>query len=72
MKKKLIIKGMSCKHCEMRVEKSLLNLDGVKKVKVSFVKNEAIITLDQQIENYVFFDCIKDAGYELITIEELA
>ena len=29
MEKTIIIEGMSCNHCKMRVEKTLLSLDGV-------------------------------------------
>ena len=40
---KLKIEGMSCMHCVARVEKALMELDGVEKANVSLEKKEAKI-----------------------------
>ena len=43
IKKIVIIDGMMCEHCKAKVEKSLLELEGVVKVKVSLKDKMATI-----------------------------
>ncbi len=66
---KFIIKvnGMSCSHCEDKVKKAILALNGIKSVKASSKKGEVIckgekgiITLD------VITSTISNLGYEVI------
>ena len=42
----LKIEGMTCGHCVMRVEKTLNDLDGVKRARVSLKKNQAELIYD--------------------------
>lgn len=69
MEKTLLIKGMSCSHCAMRVEKTLNKMDGVEEAKVDLAKHIAKVTLSKEIENDEFFKAIDDAGYQLSEIE---
>ena len=39
----LVVKGMSCGHCEQNVEKGLSSLDGVRKVKADHEKSQVTL-----------------------------
>lgn len=69
MEKTLLIKGMSCSHCAMRVEKALNKMDGVEEAKVDLAKYSAKVTLSKPIEKDEFFKVLDDAGYQLSEIE---
>lgn len=68
MQKTIIIEGMVCNHCKSNIEKIILSIDGVKNCDVDLKNKKAIITLNQNIDNQVFIDAIKNAGYEPISI----
>lgn len=57
-KLEIIVKGMSCSHCVSSVKASLLNIDGVKNVKV-------VIEYVGTLEISVVEKCINDLGYTL-------
>jgi copper chaperone CopZ len=69
MKKIININGMSCGHCQARVEKALNALEGVE-AKVELKKNRAVVTLKQDISDQILTDTIVEAGYEVASIEE--
>lgn len=69
MKKIIKIEGMHCAHCAGRVEKTLSELDGVKKVKVDLKKKYAEITSDVEISNEVIIESISEWGFEVIEIK---
>lgn len=69
MKKIISIEGMHCQHCSGRVEKTLQEIDGVKKVKVDLKKKLAEVELSKEIEDKVFVDAIDDAGFEVVEIK---
>ncbi|NLO64501.1 MAG: heavy metal translocating P-type ATPase [Clostridiales bacterium] len=70
MEKTIIIEGMSCNHCKMRVEKTLLSLDGVLVAAVDLAKKHAKITLTKPLADDVIKSAIEDAGYEVVRIVE--
>lgn len=69
MKQTIKIEGMSCHHCEMRIEKALKNLKGVKKAKVSHEEGNAIIDVKKHIEEGAIRDAVKEAGYNVTEVE---
>lgn len=69
MEKTLKIKGMSCSHCAMRVEKALNKIDGVEEAKVDLAAYSAKVTLSKPVENDAFFEALDDAGYQLSEIQ---
>jgi copper chaperone CopZ len=69
MKKIININGMSCGHCQARVEKALNTLEGVE-AKVELKKNRAVVTLKQDISDQTLTDTVVEAGYEVVSIEE--
>jgi len=65
MTKKLLIEGMSCKHCAARVEGVLTSLPGVAKAKVNLKEGVALVKLNAEISDSTFKTAIEDAGYDL-------
>jgi copper chaperone CopZ len=69
MKKIIDIKGMTCEHCQARVEKVLNAIDGVD-AKVELKKNRAVVNLKKDIPEQKLRDTITEAGYEVVGISE--
>lgn len=69
MKKIIGINGMSCAHCQARVEKALNAIDGVE-AKVDLKKKNATVTLKTPVDDEVLKNAVIEAGYEPISIEE--
>lgn len=68
MKKMINIEGMSCSHCQMRVEKALNAVDGVK-AKVSLKDKNAAVTLSKDVSDEALKQAVEDAGYQVISIQ---
>lgn len=69
MKKTIEIKGMTCEHCEKRVDKALNEIDGIS-AKVDFKKNRAKATYSKDVADQVIKDVVEEAGYEVTSIKE--
>lgn len=69
MKKIIEIKGMSCSHCQARVEKALNAIDGVD-AKVELKKNRAVVNLSKEIADQILSDTVTEAGYEVVSVYE--
>ena len=65
MTKTLKIEGMMCKHCVMHVEEALKKVDGVKNVTVFLENKNAVVELEKDVDDSVFKEVIKKAGYEM-------
>lgn len=66
----LKLKGMSCSSCVNRVEQALLKIPGVLKAEVNLASEKVKIEfIDQKINLQVLQKAVKEAGYELIDIE---
>lgn len=63
------INGMSCGHCQARVEKVLNAMEGVE-AKVELKKNRAIINLKKEMDDQILRDAVTEAGYEVASITE--
>lgn len=63
------IEGMSCHHCEMRVEKSLSGLKGVKKIKANHLTKQAEIYAKEVLPVETVKQAVEDAGYEFVSME---
>ena len=70
--KKVILKieGMMCSHCQMKVEKSLLELNGVSKVKVNLKDKTATIYSTKIINNDDIKKVITKLDYKVIDIKD--
>lgn len=69
MKKALIIEGMSCNHCKMRVEKALSEVSGITGVSVDLASKTALVEMSQEIEDAVLVNVVDDAGYDLVEVK---
>lgn len=64
------IKGMTCEVCTVAVKKALVDVPGVKSVKVSFDEKKAWVTLEKPVADDILNDAVKKAGeYEGKVIE---
>ncbi|MGB8453293.1 MAG: copper ion binding protein [Anaerocolumna sp.] len=69
MKKIIKIEGMTCSHCQARVEKALNAVSGVD-AKVDLKKKAAVVSFDTDVSDSVLKDAVTEAGYEVVSIEE--
>ncbi len=66
-KVKLHIEGMHCTSCAMNIDFDLEDLDGVKKVQTSYVKQEVEIEYDvEKIEIDKIIQQVKVTGYKAV------
>lgn len=62
----LSIKGMSCNHCKMRVEKTLKALDGVANVSVDLEAGRADVEYNPAgVSEDELIAAVSSAGYEV-------
>lgn len=69
MKKIMEINGMSCGHCQARVEKVLNEIDGVS-AKVELNKKRAVVSLTKDVDDNTLKNVVTEAGYEVVSITE--
>lgn len=67
--KKVYIEGMTCNNCVKHVQEALIQIDGVKDVRVSLEEKLAEIELAHEIDNEVIKEAVEDAGYDVNKIE---
>ena len=66
MKKTIEIKGMSCAHCENRVKENLEAITGVESAEPSAEKENAVIKLSQEVDEFKLKAAVEEAGYEFV------
>lgn len=59
------IKGMSCNHCVMAVNKALKEIEGLEDINVDLAKGEATFTETKPVDLLIIKEQIKKAGYEV-------
>jgi copper chaperone CopZ len=62
----VVIKGMTCGHCEGRVSTEIMAIPGVLAVVASAEKAHAIITSDLEISSDAIDSAVRAAGYSLV------
>ncbi len=70
IKKVITIEGMMCEHCKAKVEKSLLELEGVVKVKVSLKDKMATIYSKNNISNDDIISAIEKLDYKVTSVRD--
>ncbi|AZV59109.1 heavy metal-associated domain-containing protein [Clostridium sp. AWRP] len=70
IKKIVHVEGMSCSHCVDHVKSALESVDGISSVKVDLNSKTAVVKCLQEINNSDIEAAVKDAGYEVTSIEE--
>ena len=63
--KTIKVKGMTCNHCVMAVEKALNAIDGISDVKVDLDRGEASFEQDATVDIKAVHQAIAKAGYEI-------
>lgn len=63
MNKTLQVEGMTCGHCKMKVEQSLLSLEEVKAADVDLIEGSVEINLSSDLSNEKIAAVLKEAGY---------
>ncbi len=66
MEKTIKIEGMMCGHCSGRVQKVLLETDGVLSAEVSHETGTAVVTLAKDVADEVLKNTIEKEGYKVI------
>lgn len=69
MAKKIYIEGMSCDHCVKHVTNALIEVDGVKDVKVDLKGKVAAVELDGSVDDIKLKEAVEEAGYDVVKIE---
>jgi copper chaperone CopZ len=64
--KTVAIKGMTCGHCEGRVNTEIMAIPGVIGVVVSAEKAHAIISSESEISGDAIESAVRAAGYSLV------
>lgn len=61
----LRVEGMTCSSCELRIEKAINKLEGVKEIKAVYSSSKVYVTFDESvIEIYEIIKEIEKAGYK--------
>ena len=70
-KKTLAVEGMTCGHCEQRVEKAVSQISGVKKVKASHTSQSVEIAFkkDTPLDTSAVEKTITDLGFKVNVTE---
>lgn len=69
MAKKIYIEGMSCDHCVNHVTTALIEVDGVKDVKVDLQGKVAAVEMADNVDDQKLKDAVEEAGYDVTRIE---
>lgn len=69
MKKVVKIKGMTCGHCQKKVETALNKLPGLN-VEINLKKEEALITVEGEWNEAVVRSSVSEAGYEVVSVTD--
>lgn len=64
MEKIIIVEGMNCGHCEVRVNEALKKVDGVIDAIANHELNEVKLSLGKDVAENVLKDAVVNAGYE--------
>lgn len=69
MKKIVKIKGMTCAHCQQRVQTALDKLPDLK-AEVNHKKGQALITVEGAWNEEAVKEAITSAGYEVVSVND--
>ncbi|GAU76058.1 heavy metal translocating P-type ATPase [Fusibacter sp. 3D3] len=69
MKKEMLIEGMSCGHCKMRVEKALNAIEGVQTAEVHLDEKKAFVTMHSEIDDEILKSAVEEAGYDVLEVK---
>jgi copper chaperone len=65
---KILIKGMSCRHCVMATTKALQEVEGLADIDVNLEKGEATFSETKPVDSELIKEKVKKAGYEVVEV----
>lgn len=68
MEKTIKISGMSCEHCEKRVQNALELLGGVEIIEISAIEDQAKLKISDNRTIEEVRDAIEEAGYDVLAV----
>jgi len=71
MKKLISIEGRSCNHCVKHVESALNEIDGIISVAVDLNGKNAVVEMNQDVEDSVIKLAIEEVGYDMVSIRKM-
>lgn len=66
---KLLVTGMTCASCVMRIEKTLKSVPGVREASVNLATEEASVSVDASVSTDSLAAAVRKAGYDVVTTE---
>lgn len=69
MKKTMIIEGMMCEHCKMRVQKALEQLDSVDSVSINLADGEAVVEMKEELSDSALTAAVEKEGYKVKSVK---
>ena len=68
MKKEIMIEGMTCGHCKMRVENALKEVVGVNEAEVVLDKKIALVDFAEGTSIEQLTEAVEEAGYRVLSV----
>ena len=69
MEKKMVVEGMMCHHCEMRVENALKNIDGVVDAKADSKSGTVDVKLSKAVSDKELKQAVEKEDYKVVSIK---
>ncbi len=63
----LTVEGMTCHHCEMTVEKALMEIDGVSAAKADHTRNAVEVEFKKDLDLAQVKTKVEKAGYKFVS-----
>lgn len=67
MEKTIMVKGMTCGHCEKAVKEALTELDGVNSVDVN-IETGKVLVVGEGMKDAELEHAVIESGYEVISV----
>ncbi len=68
MQKTMIISGMTCPHCHVRVENALNSVNGVQ-ARVNAAAKSAVIYCSDSVDDVTLIRAVQKAGYKVVSVK---
>lgn len=67
MERTIMVKGMTCGHCEKAVKEALTKLEGVNSVKVDLDTGKVMVE-GEGMKDQLLEDAVIESGYDVISV----
>lgn len=70
MQKEIIIEGLDCEYCILRIKNALNRMAPIDQINVNLQEKKALLTLSQEIPDSILREAIEndEAGYDVVSI----